>query len=343
MSGYRPRPAGRWRGSVPPPGGAGVARPGSARDLRDVPRIAAVVRVGSEVARFDDRGHLIAASSRFWEALRNGEGIDARYTPGEVVTDAIRERVNGLIQQAEVNERRRLAGEWAAQREARAAVMSAQHEAQSAAHLAGGGVLFDPNLGRKDTVARWPITDLVEFIDRSGTQMPDLPPNVELQQFVAKIVEHAKAEGREVCALVRDHGGRLTKVLGYPNGNHRVDVQDAPAVHVDLTPPRRPDPFLRVFRALVAVFETFANTMRNHPRRYFGIGVPLILIATGQVGAWLAAIDWAVVVVSTLIVLAGVFVVALSVSRRNYRREIADQQAALAERAQQQHEEWLKE
>ncbi|QNJ57979.1 membrane protein [Gordonia phage JKSyngboy] len=343
MSGYRPRPAGRWRGSVPPPGGAGVARPGSAHELRKVPRIAAVVRVGSEVARFDDRGHLIASSTRFWEALRteSPDTIDVWFADG--ASTAVVERVADVIEHSEDAATKRLA-----------AVMSAQHEAEAAAHVAGAGVLFDPNLGRKDTVGDWPVADLVEFVNRSGTQVPNLPPNVELQQFVAKIVEQAKAEGREVCALVRDHGGRLTKVLGYANGNHRVDVEfvdwgssEYPdeRVRADRRAARAdsPDPFSRMFRALAAFFEAVPRAIRNHPRRYFGIGVPVILIATGQVGAWLAAIDWLVVAVSTLIVLAGVFVVALSVSRRNYRREIADQQAALAERAQQQHEEWLKE
>ncbi|AYR02389.1 hypothetical protein SEA_AFFECA_6 [Gordonia phage Affeca] len=102
----------------------------------------------------------------------------------------------------------------------------------------------------------------------------------------------------------------------------------------------RPDPFLRAFRAYVAFLQRVFGLFRDHP---YATGVPIILIATGQLGRWVGGIDWPVVIVSTLIVLAGVFVVALSVSRRNYRREIEAERAALAERAQKQYEEWLKE
>ncbi|WMI33016.1 membrane protein [Gordonia Phage SchottB] len=258
MSGYRPRPAGRWRGSVPPPGGAGVARPGSARELRDAPRIAALVRIGAHAAWITGDGQILKATSSFWTLLRGEDPdlIEVKLSPN--VTPAAADRVAALVAEAEKCEQERVEHRIAQQTEA---------------HLRGQAFL------------------------KAGTERTPQPDPGEAE-FV-------------------DWGSS--------------------------TPAAPPDAFTRMFRALAAFLAAVPRTIRAHPRAYFGVGVPVILIATGQVGAWLAAIDWAVVVVSTLIVLAGVFVVALSVSRRNYRREIADQQAALAERAQKQHEEWLKE
>lgn len=71
------------------------------------------------------------------------------------------------------------------------------------------------------------------------------------------------------------------------------------------------------------------------------VGVPLVLLATGSVGRLLGAADWAVLVVSTLLVLAGVLAVAVPVGRRRYRRQIAEQHRALAERADRENQEWM--
>lgn len=71
------------------------------------------------------------------------------------------------------------------------------------------------------------------------------------------------------------------------------------------------------------------------------VGVPLVLLATGSVGRLLGAADWAVLVVSTLLVLAGVLAVAIPVGRRRYRRQIEVERRALAERADRENQEWM--
>ncbi|AXQ62829.1 hypothetical protein KNU06_gp06 [Gordonia phage Angelicage] len=346
MSGYRPKPlpGGVTPSRIPPAGGGGVAHERVVRALRDTPpRITAVVHVGRrEVARFGDRGDLIAASSRFWDTLRSEDPdtIDVWLAPD--VSDKTRDRVTDVLRDAEQHAQRRAN---------RSAVMDADTAERFDAHLMGAGVLFDPNAharrARRDPVIRWPIADLVEHFAKPGLVAPPLLPEwVTLDQFAGKLVEQAKNEGRDVCGLVRDHRGLLVKVVAHPAGDWDCERQlattgDAPfddwgsgsvEEHVD--------PFLRAFRAYVAFLQRVFGVIRDHP---YATGVPIILIATGQVGRWVGGIDWPVVIVSTLIVLAGVFVVALSVSRRNYRREIEAERAALAERAQKQHEEWLKE
>ncbi|UYL87680.1 membrane protein [Gordonia phage Shivanishola] len=359
MSGYRPKPSpgGARPSRIPPAGGGGVARERVVRALRDAPpRITAVVHVGRrEVARFGDRGDLIAASSRFWDTLRSEDPdtIDVWLAPD--VSDATRDRVTDVLRDAEQHaQRRREAARAEVAEVAAAAVMDADTAERFDAHLMGAGVLYDPNAAarraRRDPVIRWPITDLVEHFAKPGIVAPPLlPEGVTLDLFAGKLVEQAKNEGRDVCGLVRDHRGLLVKVVAHPAGGWDCERQLAPTGDAPLddwgssSAPEHVDPFLRAFRAYVAFLQRVFGVIRDHPRWYFGIGVPVILIGTGQVGGWLAGIDWPVVIVSTLIVLAGVFVVALSVSRRNYRREIEAERAALAERAQKQYEEWLKE
>ncbi|QDH92026.1 hypothetical protein SEA_GALADRIEL_7 [Gordonia phage Galadriel] len=266
MSGYRPKPSpgGVTPSRIPPAGGGGVARPNDARGLRAVPRITAVVHVGRrEVARFGDRGDLIAASSRFWDTLRSEDPDTIEVWLAPDVSDATRDRVTDVLRDAEQHaQRRREAEREAVDEVAAAAVMDVDTAERFDAHLMGAGVLYDPNA-------------------------------------------HAR----------------------------RARIGE----------PEQVDLMLRIFRALVAFMVAVPRVIREHPRTYFAVGVPVILIGTGQVGHWVGGIDWPVVIVSTLIVLAGVFVVALSVSRRNYRREIEAERAALAERAQKQYEEWLKE
>ncbi|WNY14799.1 membrane protein [Gordonia phage MoontowerMania] len=359
MAGYRPKPSpgGVTPSRIPPAGGGGVAHERVVRALRDTPpRITAVVHVGRrEVARFGDRGDLIAASSRFWDTLRSEDPdtIDVWLAPD--VSDKTRDRVTDVLRDAEQHaQRRREAARAEVAEVAAAAVMDVDTAERFDAHLMGAGVLFDPNAAvrraRRDPVMRWPIADLVEHFAKPGIVAPPLlPEGMTLEQFAGKLVEQAKNEGRDVCGLVRDHLGLLVKVVAHPAGDWDCERQlattgDAPFDDWGSSgEPEQVDLMLRIFRALVAFMVAVPRAIREHPRTYFGIGVPVILIGTGQVGGWLAGIDWPVVIVSTLIVLAGVFVVALSVSRRNYRREIEAERAALAERAQKQHEEWLKE
>lgn len=71
------------------------------------------------------------------------------------------------------------------------------------------------------------------------------------------------------------------------------------------------------------------------------VGVLLVLLATGSVGRLLGAADWAVLVVSTLLVLAGVLAVAVPVGRRRYRRQLDAERRALAERADRENQEWM--
>ncbi|AYR02559.1 hypothetical protein SEA_BIBWIT_6 [Gordonia phage Bibwit] len=356
MSGYRPKPlpGGARPSRIPPAGGGGVAHERVVRALRDTPpRITAVVHVGRrEVARFGDRGDLIAASSRFWDTLRSEDPdtIDVWLAPD--VSDATRDRVTDVLRDAEQHaQRRREAARAEVAEVAAAAVMDADTVARFDAHLMGAGVLFDPNAAarraRRDPVIRWPIADLVEYFAMPGIVAPPLLPEwVTLDQFAGKLVEQAKTEGRDVCGLVRDHRGLLVKVVAHPAGDWDCERQLATADGAPLddwgsgSVEEHVDPFLRAFRAYVAFLQRVFGVIRDHP---YATGVPIILIATGQVGRWVGGIDWPVVIVSTLIVLAGVFVVALSVSRRNYRREIEAERAALAERAQKQYEEWLKE
>ncbi|AYR02899.1 hypothetical protein KNU20_gp05 [Gordonia phage Geodirt] len=270
MSGYRPKPlpGGARPSRIPPAGGGGVARERVVRALRDTPpRITAVVHVGRrEVARFGDRGDLIAASSRFWDTLRSEDPdtIDVWLAPD--VSDKTRDRVTDVLRDAEQHAQRR---REAARAEVDVTSVLDATVARFDAHLMGAGVLYDPNAAARRARRDAPFDDW-----GSGS-----------------VEEHV-------------------------------------------------DPFLRAFRAYVAFLQRVFGLFRDHP---YATGVPVILIATGQVGRWVGGIDWPVVIVSTLIVLAGVFVVALSVSRRNYRREIEAERAALAERAQKQHEEWLKE
>ncbi|AYR02476.1 hypothetical protein KNU17_gp06 [Gordonia phage Ailee] len=356
MSGYRPKPlpGGARPSRIPPAGGGGVAHERVVRALRDTPpRITAVVHVGRrEVARFGDRGDLIAASSRFWDTLRSEDPdtIDVWLAPD--VSDATRDRVTDVLRDAEQHaQRRREAARAEVAEVAAAAVMDADTVARFDAHLMGAGVLFDPNAAarraRRDPVIRWPIADLVEYFAMPGIVAPPLLPEwVTLDQFAGKLVEQAKNEGRDVCGLVRDHRGLLVKVVAHPAGDWDCERQLATADGAPFddwgsgSVEEHVDPFLRAFRAYVAFLQRVFGVIRDHP---YATGVPIILIATGQVGRWVGGIDWPVVIVSTLIVLAGVFVVALSVSRRNYRREIEAERAALAERAQKQYEEWLKE
>ncbi|AUX81844.1 membrane protein [Gordonia phage Love] len=369
MSGYRPKPlpGGVTPSRIPPAGGGGVAHERVVRALRDTPpRITAVVHVGRrEVARFGDRGDLIAASSRFWDTLRSEDPdtIDVWLAPD--VSDKTRDRVTDVLRDAEQHaQRRREAARAEVAEVAAAAVMDVDTAERFDAHLMGAGVLYDPNAAarhaRRDPVIRWPIADLVEYFAKPGIGAPPLLPEwVTLEQFAGRLVEQAKNEGRDVCGLVRDHRGLLVKVVAHPAGDWDCERQLAAAgeapfddwgsseypderVRADRRAARgdRPDPFLRAFRAYVAFLQRVFGLFRDHP---YATGVPVILLVTGQVGRWVGGIDWPVVIVSTLIVLAGVFVVALSVSRRNYRREIEAERAALAERAQKQHEEWLKE
>lgn len=355
MAGYRPKPspAGATPSRIPPAGGGGVARPNDARGMRAVPRITAVVHVGRrEVARFGDRGDLIAASSRFWDTLRSEDPdtIDVWLAPD--VSDKTRDRVADVLRDAEQHaQRRREAARAEVAEVAEAAVMDVDTAERFDAHLTGAGVLYDPNAAarraRRDPVIRWPITDLVEYFAKPGIVAPPLlPDGVPLELFAGKLVEQAKNEGRDVCGLVRDHRGLLVKVVAHPAGDWDCERQLAPTGDAPLddwgssSAPEHVDPFLRAFRAYVAFLQRVFGLFRDHP---YATGVPVILLVTGQLGRWVGGIDWPVVIVSTLIVLAGVFVVALSVSRRNYRREIEAERAALAERAQKQHEEWMNE
>ncbi|UTN91745.1 membrane protein [Gordonia Phage Sampson] len=184
-------------------------------------------------------------------------------------------------------------------------------------------------------VFRWAISDLAEFIDKSGTDVPQLPPRVEMKRFVEQIVDDAQTEGRQVCALIRDHDGRLTKVLGYADGHSRVDVEEKPTF-VDWGSSEYPDERVRADRRAaragrpdpVGLFLEAAWTwLRDNIVAVWAtilvIGAIIMIGANPAVGA-----------VSIGVAAAVVLPIAIPLHRRHRRRQLLD-------RMQAQHQLWM--
>ncbi|QDH93491.1 hypothetical protein SEA_VERITY_5 [Gordonia phage Verity] len=177
-------------------------------------------------------------------------------------------------------------------------------------------------------VFRWAIADLAEFIDESGTDVPRLPPHVEMRRFVEQIVDDAQTKGQQVCALIRDHDGRLTKVLGYADGHSRVDVEEKPAfVDWGSSSMPRPDPVGVFFNAawswlrdnIVVVWATILV-----------IGAIIMIGANPAVGA-----------VSIGVAAAVVLPIAIPLYRRQKRRQALERQQQMLARMKEQHDLWM--